>query len=260
MALPITLDEIRPQVKAMFLPLDHDMKVKYTLVYINNQFKIAGIFTSSAHVSTFTLDLQQNVPRQFIYEDLHNVIKYMKHNFQDFIATSHKYTTPFHHYTHNTIFYYLNQINYRILETIAHIQQSYPQIVDQLITQPTTQPATQNLNTHSTFPQPATQPATQILDTHSTFPQPTTQPATQILDTHSTFPQPATQPATQNPDTHCPFPCCPRTPSPLAILQAYQPQSSQQQDQPNHIFSKPTGTPIRKKFKINHIPPHTQTM
>ena len=142
MALPITLDEIRPQVKAMFLPLDHDMKVKYTLVNINNQFKIAGIFTSSAHVSTFTLDLQQNVPRQFIYEDLHNVTKYMKHNFQDFIATSHKYTTPFHHYTHNTIFYYLNQINYRILETIAHIQQSYPQIDDQLITQPATQPAT----------------------------------------------------------------------------------------------------------------------
>ena len=160
MALPITLDEIRPQVKAMFLPLDHDMKVKYTLVNINNQFKIAGIFTSSAHVSTFTLDLQQNVPRQFIYEDLHNVIKYMKHNFQDFIATSHKYTTPFHHYTHNTIFYYLNQINYRILETIAHIQQSYPQIVDQLVTQPTPQPATQNLDTHSTLPQPATQPAT----------------------------------------------------------------------------------------------------
>ena len=257
MALPITLDEIRPQVKAMFLPLDHDMKVKYTLVNINNQFKIAGIFTSSAHVSTFTLDLQQNVPRQFIYEDLHNVIKYMKHNFQDFIATSHKYTTPFHHYTHNTIFYYLNQINYRILETIAHIQQSYPQIVDQLvITQPTTQPATQNLNTHSTFPQPATQPATQNLDTHSTFPQ----PAIQNLDTHSTFPQPATQPATQNLDTHCTFPCCPRTPSPLAILQAYQPQSSQQQDQPNHIFSKPIGTPRRKKFKIHHIPPHTQTM
>ena len=161
MALPITLDEIRPQVKAMFLPLDQDMKVKYTLVNINNQFKIAGIFTSSAHVSTFTLDLQQNVPRQFIYEDLHNVIKYMKHNFQDFIATSHRYTTPFHHYTHNPIFYYLNQINYRILETIAHIQQSYPQIVDQLITQPTTQSATQNQNIHSTFPQPTTQPATQ---------------------------------------------------------------------------------------------------
>ena len=152
MALPITLDEIRPQVKAMFLPLDHDMKVKYTLVNINNQFKIAGIFTSSAHVSTFTLDLQQNVPRQFIYEALHNVIKYMKHNFKDFIATSHKYTTPFLHYTHNTIFYYLNQINYRILETIAHIQQSYPQIVDQLVTQPTPQPATQNLDTHNTLP------------------------------------------------------------------------------------------------------------
>ena len=234
MALPITLDEIRPKVKAMFFPMDHDMKVKYTLVNINNQFKIVGIFTSSAHVSTFTLDLQQNVPRQFIYEDLHNVIKYMKHTFQDFIATSHKYTTPFHHYTHNTIFYYLNQINYRIMETIAHIQQSYPQTVDQLVTQP----------------------ATQILDKHSTFPQPATQPATQILDTHSTFPQPATQ----NPDTHCPFPCCPRTPSPLAILQAYQPQSSQQQDQPNHIFSKPVGTPRRKKYKINHIPPHTQTM
>ena len=175
--------------------------------------------------------------QEFIYEDLHNVIKYMKHSFQDFIATSHKYTTPFHHYTHNTIFYYLNQIHYRILETIAHIQQSYPQIVDQLVTQPTTQPATQNLNTHSTFPQPATQPATQNLDTHSTFPQP----------------------ATQNLDTHCTFPCCPRTPSPLAILQAYQPQSSQQ-DQPNHIFSKPIGTPRRKKFKIHHIPPHTQTM
>ena len=217
MALPITLDEIRPQVKAMFLPLNHDMKVKYTFVNINNQFKIAGIFTSSAHVSTFTLDLQQNVPRQFIYEDLHNVIKYMKHSFQDFIATSHKYTTPFHHYTHNTIFYYLNQIHYRTLETIAHIQQSYPQIVDQLVTQP----ATQNLDTHSTFPQPATQPATQNLDTHSTFPQPATQPATQNLDTHSTFPQPATQPATQNLDTHCTFPCCPGTPSPLAILQAY---------------------------------------
>ena len=148
MALPITLDEIRPQVKAMFLPLDHDMKVKYTLVNINNQFKIAGIFTSSAHVSTFTLDLQQNVPRQFIYEDLHNVIKYMKHSFQDFIATSHKYTTPFHHYTHNTIFYYLNQIHYRILETIAHIQQSYPQIVDQLVTKPTPQPTTQT-QTHT---------------------------------------------------------------------------------------------------------------
>ena len=242
MALPITLDEIRPQVKAMFLPLDHDMKVKYTLVNINNQFKIAGIFTSSAHVSTFTLDLQQNVPRQFIYEALHNVIKYMKHNFKDFIATSHKYTTPFLHYTHNTIFYYLNQINYRILETIAHIQQSYPQIVDQLVTQPTPQPATQNLDTHNTLPQPATQPATQN------------------LDTYSTFPQPVTQPATQNLETHCTFPCCPRTPSPLAILQAYQPQSSQQQDQPNHIFSKPIGTPRRKKFKINHIPPHTQTM
>ena len=150
MALPITLDEIRPQVKAMFLPLDHDMKVKYTLVNINNQFKIAGIFTSSAHVSTFTLDLQQNVPRQFIYEDLHNVIKYMKHNFQDFIATSHRYTTPFHHYTHNTIFYYLNQINYRILETIAHIQQSYPQIVDQLITQPTTTNTTSHTNPRHT--------------------------------------------------------------------------------------------------------------
>ena len=220
MALPITLDEIRPQVKAMFFPLDHDMKVKYTLVNINNQFKIVGIFTASAHVSTFTLDLQQNVPRQFIYEGSYNVIKYMKHNFQDFIATSHKYTTPFHHSTHKTIFYYLNQINYRIMETIAHTQQSYPQMGDQLVTQPATQPATQHLDTHSTFPQPAT----------------------------------------QNPDTHCPFSCCPRTPSPIAILQAYQPQSSQQQDQPNHIFSKPIGTPRRKKFKIKHISPHTQTM
>ena len=220
MALPITLDEIRPQLKAMFLPLNNDMEVKYTLVHINNQFKIVGTFTSSAHISTFTLDLQQNIPRQFIYEDLHNIIKYMKHSFQD------------------TIFYYLNQIHYRILETLAQIQQSYPHIVDQLVTQPTTQPVTQILDTHSTFPQPATQPATQILDTYSTFPQP----------------------ATQNPDTHRPFPCCPRTPSPLAILQAYQPQSSQQQNQPNHIFSKPTGTPRRKKFKIQHIPPHTQTM
>ena len=242
MALPITLDEIRPQLKAMFLPLNNDMEVKYTLVHINNQFKIVGTFTASAHISTFTLDLQQNIPRQFIYEDLHNIIKYMKHSFQDFLATSHKYTTPFYHHTHNTIFYYLNQIHYRILETLAQIQQSYPHIVDQLVTQPTTQSVTQNLNIPSTFPQPATQPPTQI------------------LDTHSTFPQPATQPATQNPDTHCPFPCCPRTPSPLAILQAYQPQLSQQQEQPNHIFSKPTGTPRRKKFKIQHIPPHTQTM
>ena len=141
MALPITLDEIRPQLKAMFLPLNNDMEVKYTLVHINNQFKIVGTFTSSAHISTFTLDLQQNIPRQFIYEDLHNIIKYMKHSFQDFLATSHKYTTPFYHHTHNTIFYYLNQIHYRILETLAQIQQSYPQIVDQLVTQPTTQPA-----------------------------------------------------------------------------------------------------------------------
>ena len=95
MALPITLDEIRPQLKAMFLPLNNDMEVKYTLVHINNQFKIVGTFTSSAHISTFTLDLQQNIPRQFIYEDLHNIIKYMKHSFQDFLATSQKYTTPF---------------------------------------------------------------------------------------------------------------------------------------------------------------------
>ena len=224
MALPITLEEIRPQLKAMFLPLNNDMEVKYTLVHINNQFKIVGTFTSSAHISTFTLDLQQNIPRQFIYEDLHNIIKYMKHSFQDFLATSHKYTTPFYHHTHNTIFYYLNQIHYRILETLAQIQQSYPHIVDQLVTQPAPQPATQN-------------------------------PAT-----HCTFPQPATQSATQNPDTQCTLSCCPRTPSPLAILQAYQPQSSQQQDQPNHIFSKPIGTPRRKKFKIHHIPPHTQTM
>ena len=147
MALPITLDEIRPQLKAMFLPLNNDMEVKYTLVHINNQFKIVGTFTSSAHISTFTLDLQQNIPRQFIYEDLHNIIKYMKHSFQDFLATSHKYTTPFYHHTHNTIFYYLNQIHYRILETLAQIQQSYPHIVDQLVTQPTTQSVTQNLNT-----------------------------------------------------------------------------------------------------------------
>ena len=48
MALPITLDEIRPQLKAMFLPLNNDMEVKYTLVHINNQFKIVGTFTSSA--------------------------------------------------------------------------------------------------------------------------------------------------------------------------------------------------------------------
>ena len=214
MALPITLDEIRPQLKLMFLPLDHDMEVKYTMVHINNQFKICGIFTSTAHISTFTLELQQNVPRQFIYKDLQNVIKFMKHSFQEFLATSHKYTTPFHHHTHNTIFYYLNQIHYRILETITQIKQSYPHIVDQLLTQPAPQPAT----------------------------------------------QPATQPTTQNPDTHCPFPCCPRTPSPLAILQAYQPQSSQQQDQQNHIFSKPIGTPRRKRFKIHHLPRHTETM
>ena len=142
MALPITLEEIRPQLKAMFLPLNNDMEVKYTLVHINNQFKIVGTFTSSAHISTFTLDLQQNIPRQFIYEDLHNIIKYMKHSFQDFLATSHKYTTPFYHHTHNTIFYYLNQIHYRILETLAQIQQSYPHIVDQLVTQPAPQPAT----------------------------------------------------------------------------------------------------------------------
>ena len=148
MALPITLDEIRPQLKAMFLPLNNDMEVKYTLVHINNQFKIVGTFTSSAHISTFTLDLQQNIPRQFIYEDLHNIIKYMKHSFQDFLATSHKYTTPFYHHTHNTIFYYLNQIHYRILETLAQIQQSYPHIVDQLVTQPTTQPATQPPHTN----------------------------------------------------------------------------------------------------------------
>ena len=160
MALPITLDEIRPQLKAMFLPLNNDMEVKYTLVHINNQFKIVGTFTSSGHISTFTLDLQQNIPRQFIYEDLHNIIKYMKHSFQDFLATSHKYTTPFYHHTHNTIFYYLNQIHYRILETLAQIQQSYPHIVNQLVPQPTTQSVTQNLNIHSTFPQPATQPAT----------------------------------------------------------------------------------------------------
>ena len=209
MALPITLDEIRPQLKLMFLPMDRDMEVKYTMVHINNQFKIVGIFTSSTHISTFTLELQQNVPRQFIYEDLHNVIKFMKHSFQEFLATSHKYTTPFHHHTHNTIFYYLNQIHYRILETITQIKQSYPHIVDQLLTQPA--------------------------------------------------PQPATQPATQNLDTHCTFPCCPRTPSPLAILQAYQPQSSQQEQQ-NHIFSKPIGTPRRKRFKIQHLPPHTETM
>ena len=84
MALPITLDEIRPQLKAMFLPLNNDMEVKYTLVHINNQFKIVGTFTSSGHISTFTLDLQQNIPRQFIYEDLHNIIKYMKHSFSRF--------------------------------------------------------------------------------------------------------------------------------------------------------------------------------
>ena len=44
MALPITLDEIRPQLKAMFLPLNNDVEVKYTLVHINNQFKIVGTF------------------------------------------------------------------------------------------------------------------------------------------------------------------------------------------------------------------------
>ena len=226
MALPITLDEIRPQVNAMFLPVTPNMEVKYTLFNINNQFKIAGIFTANAHVSTFTLDLPQTVPRQFIYEDLHNVIKYMKQSFQEFMATSHKYTTPFHQHTHTTIFYYLSQIHYRTLETLTQIQQSYPQIVDQLLTQQAPQQTPQQA------PQPDPQPVI----------------------------QPDTQPTTQNLDTHCPHPCCPRTPSPLAILQAYQPQSSQQQDQPSHIFSKPIGTPRRKKFKIHHIPPHTQSM
>ena len=184
MALPITLDEIRPQLKAMFLPLNNDVEVKYTLVHINNQFKIVGTFTSSGHISTFTLDLQQNIPRQFIYEDLHNIIKYMKHSFQDFLATSHKYTTPFYHHTHNTIFYYLNQIHYRILETLAQIQQSYPHVVDQLVTQPATQPATQNLDTCTVLSH--NQPHNQqhkTLDIHSTFPQ----PVAHKTQTHTVF-------------------------------------------------------------------------
>ena len=203
MQVPVTLDEIRPQLKLMFSPMDGHMEDKYTVVHINNQFKIVGIFAASAHISTFTLELQQNVPRQFIYEDLHNVIKLMKHSFQEFLATCPKYTTPFHQHTHNTVFYYLNQIHYRILETITQIKQSYPHVVDQLLTQP----------------------------------------------------------ATQNPDAHCThsFPCCPRTPTPLSILQAYQPNTSHQQQQQNQIINKPIGTLRRKKFKIQHLAPHTET-
>ena len=87
---------------------------------------------------------------QFIYEDLHNVIKLMKHSFQEFLATSPKYNTPFHQHTHNTVFYYLNQIHYRILETITQIKQSYPHVVDQLLKQPATQPPTQNPDAHCT--------------------------------------------------------------------------------------------------------------
>ena len=63
MQVPVTLDEIRPQLKLMFNPMDGPMEVKYTVVHINNQFKIVGIFVASAHLSTFTLELQQNVPR-----------------------------------------------------------------------------------------------------------------------------------------------------------------------------------------------------
>ena len=69
----------------MFGPANDHMKIQFTVVHVNNQFKIVGTLSDGPHVSTYTLDLQANVPRQFLDEDLPGVVTRIKDTFEDFM-------------------------------------------------------------------------------------------------------------------------------------------------------------------------------
>ena len=157
MEIPLTAHEIRLKVQLMFGHREPLMTIKHTVVQLNDQFKIVGSFTKDSHISTFTLEMNTNVPRQFIDEDLHGVIQTMKKSFLHFLESSHKYTTPFHQHIQNTVFYHLNQVHFRVLETITQIRQSYPNIVNQLLIPTTIQsPAIASSTYSSYYPQAQT--------------------------------------------------------------------------------------------------------
>ena len=109
-----------------------DSKIEFTVVQLTNQFKIIGIMTKSPDISTFTIDLQPDVPRRYIDGDMPSLVYALKDRFYKFIKNSHKFTTPFENHTDQTVFYFMTQLNIRILDTVSYITHAHLHVSQQL--------------------------------------------------------------------------------------------------------------------------------
>ena len=128
---PVTLDELRMKFKLTLGVMKRGTKIEYTVVKLNNQFKITGIITLPPDVSTFTIDLTPDIPRRFIDADLLSLVYAIKDRFYKFQRNSYKYTTPFENHISQTVFYFMAQLNFRVLDTVSYITQAHANLHQQ---------------------------------------------------------------------------------------------------------------------------------
>ena len=123
---PVTLDEFRIKFKLTIGKMKKDTKIEYSIVQLHNQFKVVGLLTKSPYISTFTIDFTPDIARRFVDCELPALVLSIKNSFYSFMQSSHSYTTPYGHHTEQTVFYYLVQMNIKILETVNYIPQQAP--------------------------------------------------------------------------------------------------------------------------------------
>ena len=144
-ALPVTLDEFRIKFKLTIGKMKKDTKIEYSVVQLNNQFKVVGLFTKTPFISTFTIDFTPDIPRRFVDCDLPALVLSIKNSFYSFMQSSQSYTTPYGHRTEQTVFYYVVQMHIKVLETINYIPQQH----DPFFTSVGITPLLQEHNTYS---------------------------------------------------------------------------------------------------------------
>ena len=122
---PVTLDEFKIKFKLTIGKMKKDTKIEYSVVQLNNQFKVVGLFTKTPYISTFTIDFTPDIPRRFVDCDLPALVLSIKNSFYSFMQSSQSYTTPYGHRTEQTVFYYVVQMHIKVLETINYTPQQH---------------------------------------------------------------------------------------------------------------------------------------
>ena len=154
---PVTFEEFRFQFKLTLGKMKKDTKIEYSVVQLHNQFKVVGLITKSPFISTFTIDFTPDIPRRFVDCDMPALVLSIKNNFYSFMQSSHTYATPYGNHTEQTVFYYLVQMNIKIMDTINYIPQQQTQFLSSVGVSPSLLPE------HAIYPVPQPPTLTQLM-------------------------------------------------------------------------------------------------